>query len=78
MLVLLAAFLTMIALDWVWARYTRAVSAKAPLRAGMNAAAISVLSGVLTLFYVSIGWKMTFATGAGAFVGTYLSVKWGA
>lgn len=64
----------MAALDFVWARYTFAMSKKQPFKAGGYASGIILLSGLTAIGYVSDHWMLLPAM-AGAFLGTVLAVK---
>lgn len=68
------AFMSMAALDFVWARYTRYVVSRDAMRAGGYAAGIALLAGVTTILYVNDPWLLL-ATGSGAFVGTVVAMK---
>lgn len=69
-----ATFGAMAVLDYVWADYQRAVNLKFPGRAAQLSAAIIVLNALVVLSYADNPWMIAPAA-AGAFVGTYLSVR---
>jgi hypothetical protein len=69
------AFLGMVALDFVWARYTINLIKKNPAKSGGYAATIMLLNGIVTLTYVHDPW-MILPAAAGAFVGTYLGGRY--
>ena len=66
-------FGAMVALDFVWARYTQACAAKLRLPAAGYAALIMVFNGTVVLGYVHNAWMLIPAI-AGAFVGTFLGI----
>jgi len=68
--------LGMFVLDFVWARYTRALANGTPLHAALWAMPITVISGLVVVGYVSDPWLLIPGT-IGAFLGTYVSMKWG-
>jgi uncharacterized membrane protein YfcA len=68
------AFFGMVALDFVWARYTLNLVKKYHATSGGYAATIMLLNGVVTLTYVHDPW-MILPAAVGAFVGTYLGGK---
>lgn len=68
------AFTGMAALDMVWARYTMAVMARAPHRAGLLASGIMALNALVTLTYVD-DWLMILPAAAGAYAGTWLATR---
>lgn len=68
------AFFGMVALDFVWARYTINLVKKYNAVSGGYAATIMLLNGVVTLTYVHDPW-MILPAAAGAFVGTFLGNK---
>lgn len=70
----LYVFAAMALLDFVWARYTAAVTAKGAFKSAGYAATILFLNGSVVLGYASDPW-MLLPAGAGAFVGTYFAVK---
>jgi hypothetical protein len=69
-------FLVMVAVDWVWASYTKSVTEKKPIAAGVHAVGILAFGAVSVIGYTSNHWLLIPACG-GAFVGTYLAVKFG-
>jgi hypothetical protein len=69
------AFFAMFALDFVWARYTRNITAGNAGRAGGYAALIVGFNAAVTLGYVADIWVVVPAA-LGAFAGTYASLKW--
>lgn len=66
----LAIFLLMVALDFVWARYTMALHRQAHGRASLYAGGIFLLNGLVTMAYVQSGWLLIPAV-LGAVAGTY-------
>jgi hypothetical protein len=68
------AFLSVAALDFVWAKYTYAMTGRRPIAAGLYASAIFGLGGVAVLTYATNPWMLLPAV-AGAFVGTYIAVR---
>lgn len=73
---IVAAFFSLALLDFVWAYYTRAVVAKRPASASAYAAVITVLNGGAAIMYVATPILLLPAA-AGAFVGTWLALRWG-
>lgn len=67
-------FLAYVVLDFVFARYTRAVTDQQRVAASAWSMAIVFLTGYITVSYVS-DWRMLFPAAAGAFVGTFIGVK---
>ena len=70
-------FMSVAALDFVWAHYTKCINSGRAIGAGVYAAIIIVLGGTAVIGYTSDPW-MLLPAGAGAFVGTYAAVKMGA
>lgn len=74
----LAAFGSVVVLDFVWARYNLACAKQQPIIGGFYAAAILALGGFVVLQYTENPWLLIPAT-LGAFVGTSSSLwlsKW--
>lgn len=69
------SFAAMVALDLVWAAYTIKVQKKKPALAGLYASAIMLINAVVTISYVTEPW-MLLPVAAGAFVGTFLGVRY--
>lgn len=69
------SFFAMVLLDVVWAAYTLKVQGKKPALAGMYASAIMIINAIVTISYVTEPW-MLLPVAAGAFVGTYLGVRY--
>lgn len=70
----LAAFWAVFFADFVWARYITAIAEARKLHASAWAVALLVLSGVATIAYVNNHW-MLIPAAAGAFVGTWFSIR---
>lgn len=68
----LASFFGMAALDWLFARYTFAVTARQAARSSGYAAAFIILQGGVIVSYVHNPWMLIPAALGGA-IGTYLS-----
>lgn len=68
-----AVFAVMFMLDFVWAEYTRAITASAALRASWWAMAIIVLGGAGQIGYTNNPWLLLPAA-AGAFGGTFVAL----
>lgn len=66
------AFFGMVALDFIWARYTIALTEYRSLAASMWASGIALCNGVVVLSFVHQP-TMLIPVCAGAFVGTYLA-----
>lgn len=71
-------FLVMVALDYVWARYTQHIAAfpPRPYRAACYAVGIMLLGAITVLGYTEDHW-MLIPVGLGSFVGTFIAVKYG-
>lgn len=74
MVVNLYAFLSMVALDYVWARYNIACAEKRALASAFCGVGIMLLGALVVLTYVENPW-MVIPQALGSFVGTYISVK---
>ena len=74
MIEILLAFFGMVALDFVWARYTITLIKKHNAISGGYAATIMLLNGIVVVTYVHNPW-MILPAAAGAFIGTYLGGK---
>ena len=70
----LEIFVAMIAVDFVWAHYTKAITDKRALKAGLNAIGILALGAFGIISYTTNHWLLIPAC-AGAFVGTYSAVR---
>jgi hypothetical protein len=70
----LFVFLSLVALDFVWAKYTQAITDKKPINAGLYAILILALGGFSIISYTTDHMLLIPAC-AGAFVGTYLAVR---
>lgn len=68
-------FLAMFGLDFVWSYYTRAITNHIAASAAHWSVGILVLNGVVTRGYVE-DWTLFFPAVAGAWLGTYASIKW--
>lgn len=68
------AFLSMAALDFIWAKYTKAATDHRALAAANLSAALVACNVVVTLGYVTNVWLIV-PTLAGAWVGTYWGVR---
>lgn len=71
---LLLVFLLTALVDLFWAKYIRHVAAKRATLAAFHSTYIILIGGVCTLLYV-MDPHTILAAGAGAFVGTWVSVK---
>jgi hypothetical protein len=74
MVTVLFAFGSMIALDFVWAKYNIACAEKHAWQSACYAVGITLLAALMVLIYVSNPW-MVIPQAAGSFVGTYIAVK---
>jgi hypothetical protein len=74
MITAVLVFLSVAALDFVWAHYTKAVNRSNPMMAGIYAAIIMLLGGTAAVGYVNDPWMLIPAC-LGAFVGTYGALK---
>lgn len=70
----LLAFAAVFALDWLFAFYTRRVAQGDALPAGLYAAGLYSMTGLATYLVANDLWVLPAAC-AGAFVGTWLSVR---
>lgn len=68
----LGVFVVYLAIDFVWARYTKHVMAKNAMTAGFLSAAIIFLNGLGTISFTSDHW-MLIPAALGAFVGTWVA-----
>lgn len=67
-------FVSMLALDFVWAQYAIACSEKRPFGAAVWAFLIAILGGMAIIIYADNHW-MILPSALGGFCGTYLAVK---
>lgn len=67
-------FMAIFALDFVWARYTYAVTAKSVIKSSLYASGLIVLSGTAAIGYTHDPWLLIPAA-MGAFFGTAIAVK---
>jgi hypothetical protein len=67
-------FISLFALNVIWARYTIEVTNGSRWKAGACASAITVLSGYAAISYVSNPWMLLPAM-AGAFLGTGIGAQ---
>lgn len=72
----LAVFAAMAVIDYFWARYLAGVAAGAALVSSAWSAGIVALGALVTVEYVH-DTSLVFAATAGAFCGTYISVRRG-
>jgi hypothetical protein len=68
-------FAALAVLDFIWAQYMAAVAKGPAASAAAWSVPIYALGSLVTIEYVHDPWLLIPAC-AGAFVGTYLSVKW--
>jgi nitrate/nitrite transporter NarK len=71
---ILVAFGSMVALDFVWARYNIACAQKRAVSASSWAALIAALGAFVVLTYTEDHW-MILPAALGGFVGTFFAVK---
>lgn len=69
-----AVFLALFLLDFVWAKYTYAMTARQPGRASAYAALVILFSGSAAIGYTTDPWMLVPAM-LGAFAGTYVAVR---
>ena len=67
-------FASMFALDFVWAKYTFAMTEKRSFLSGNLAGLIILLSGIATIGYVEDPW-MLIPAAMGAWLGTVVAVE---
>lgn len=67
-------FFAMLAVDYVFAKYTAAVAEYLPIRAGLWAAAIPLFNYFVVVSFISTPWALV-PICFGAFVGTFLAVR---
>lgn len=72
----LFAFVAMAFLDFIWAEYTKAVTAKRVWAAAGLGSVLFLMGGGVAISYVQNHWLLLPAA-AGSFVGTVLSLKYG-
>jgi hypothetical protein len=70
----IGVFLAMAALDYVWAKYTHAVTDRYINRASTYATLIILCNGFVVIEYVKDYWLLI-PTAAGAYVGTWIAIK---
>lgn len=68
-------FAALFALDFVWAKYTTAITAKRPMLASSFASVIILLSGGAAIGYTTEPLMLIPAM-AGAFAGTWVAVRY--
>ena len=68
------AFVSMVALDYVWGAYTKFLIEKRAALAGLFASAIILTNAIVTIAYVNDPLLIPVVM-AGAFVGTYLAAR---
>lgn len=71
----LLVFISVAALDFVWALYASHVTRNNAVMAGFYASLIMILGGLAAVGYVNDPWMLIPAC-LGAFVGTYGALKW--
>jgi uncharacterized membrane protein YfcA len=76
MLRFLFVFALVTVVDFMWALYIKHTAISNPLTASVYSSIITLIGGVVTLAYISDP-KMLIPAVLGAFVGTYLSIKFG-
>lgn len=74
MLTAVGVFAALFVLDFVWAKYTLAMTQKRAVVASGLASAIILLSGAAQIGYTSAPWLLLPAA-AGAFAGTFAAVR---
>jgi len=70
----IGSFVSMVALDYIWAMYTIYLVAKRPVLAGTFASGLMLVNSLITLGYVNEPTLIA-PLMVGAFVGTYLAVR---
>jgi hypothetical protein len=70
----ITVFAALFTLDFVWARYTQAITARWPWQASGYAGVIIGLSGFAAISYTTNPWMLLPAI-AGAVTGTYSAVR---
>lgn len=71
---LLLVFIATIAADWIWAAYIIHTSKKHAMTASILSVLIVCISSFVTLVYIQ-DHRAIIAMAAGAFIGTYLSIR---
>jgi hypothetical protein len=71
---LFLVFVATIVVDWIWAAYIIHTSKKNTLKASILATLITCIGSFVTLSFIE-DHRAIIAAGAGAFVGTFLSIK---
>ena len=69
------AFVAMVVLDYVWGAYTKYLVEKKAALAGLFASAIMLVNAIVTIAYVT-DWRLVPVVMLGAFVGTFLVVRY--
>lgn len=67
-------FIVTVLVDWTWGLYIICTAKKQAMKASIFAVMISLMGSYVTMAYMQ-DKKVLFAVAAGAFVGTYLSIK---
>jgi hypothetical protein len=72
----LLVFLALFALDFVWAKYTIAMTERAAIKASGFAGVVILLSGAAQIGYTANPWLLIPAF-VGAFAGTWCALRFG-
>lgn len=70
----LLVFLAAVVVDFIWARYTAAVTSSRAIAAAWLSIGIIVSNAVVTVGYVTDYWLIV-PTAAGAWCGTYFAIR---
>lgn len=70
------AFFGMVVLDFVWGRYTKAIADRKLIAGSIYAVGTVIGGAYLVIGYTDNHWLLI-PVGLGAFVGTFLSIKYG-
>ncbi len=76
MIELLLVFLATVFVDWLWGVYILHTSKRNVWRSSIYATLIAIIGPLLTLTYIKNKYAIV-AMALGAFVGTFISVKFG-
>lgn len=76
LLSVVAVFVGVVVLNYMYAEYTKAAADRNAMKSSFMAMFLIVVTGLVTSCYVVNPWLLLPAS-AGAFVGTFCSIRWG-
>lgn len=71
----LAAFLALVIIDFIWARYVKAIAEDRAVEASLLSSTIIALGGFSTWIFIHDPW-LIIPEALGAFCGTWISITW--